>query len=155
MTDRFDVIIIGTGAGGGTLAHTLAPTGKKILLLERGDFLTREMANWDPGAVFVDGAGGINLAYTFTNEAETAGLYEEFMTILNKTGLAAHHVLSKNFYMDMEVPIAGVAHQAGTMRFGKERLFLFPTSTAKHMSSTISTSPTRASFRASARSTLR
>ena len=55
MTDRFDVIIIGTGAGGGTLAHKLAPTGKKILLLERGDFLTREMANWDPGAVFVDG----------------------------------------------------------------------------------------------------
>ena len=55
MTDRFDVIIIGTGAGGGTLAHTLAPTGKKILLLERGDFLPREMDNWDPGPVFVDG----------------------------------------------------------------------------------------------------
>jgi choline dehydrogenase-like flavoprotein len=56
MTDRFDVIVIGTGAGGGTLAHTLASTGKKILLLERGDFLPREMANWDPTRVFVDGA---------------------------------------------------------------------------------------------------
>jgi len=55
MTDRYDVIIVGTGAGGGTLAHALAPTGKKILLLERGSFLPREMANWDPGAVFVDG----------------------------------------------------------------------------------------------------
>lgn len=55
MTDRYDVIIIGSGAGGGTLAHTLAPTGKKILLLERGNFLPREMDNWDPGAVFVDG----------------------------------------------------------------------------------------------------
>ncbi len=55
MTDQYDVIIVGSGAGGGTLAHTLAPTGKKILLLERGDFLPREMANWDPGAVFVDG----------------------------------------------------------------------------------------------------
>ncbi|MBM4269116.1 MAG: FAD-binding protein, partial [Deltaproteobacteria bacterium] len=32
---RFDVIIIGTGAGGGTLAHRLAPSGKKVLLLER------------------------------------------------------------------------------------------------------------------------
>jgi len=51
----FDVIIIGTGAGGGTLAHTLAPSGKRILLLERGDFLTRELENWDPGPVFVDG----------------------------------------------------------------------------------------------------
>jgi choline dehydrogenase-like flavoprotein len=55
MTDRYDVIIIGSGAGGGTLAHALAPTGKKILLLERGNFLPREMANWDPAAVFEDG----------------------------------------------------------------------------------------------------
>jgi choline dehydrogenase-like flavoprotein len=51
----FDVIIVGTGAGGGTLAHTLAPTGKQILLLERGDFLPRETQNWDPGSVFADG----------------------------------------------------------------------------------------------------
>ena len=42
MTENYDVIIIGTGAGGGTLAHTLAPSGKRILLLERGDFLPRE-----------------------------------------------------------------------------------------------------------------
>ena len=55
MTERYDVIIVGSGAGGGTLAHTLAPSGKRILLLERGDFLPRELANWDPGAVFVDG----------------------------------------------------------------------------------------------------
>jgi choline dehydrogenase-like flavoprotein len=55
MADDFDVIIIGTGAGGGTLAHTLAPSGKRILLLERGDFLPREMDNWSPESVFVDG----------------------------------------------------------------------------------------------------
>jgi choline dehydrogenase-like flavoprotein len=55
VTERYDVIIIGTGAGGGTLAHTLAPSGKKILLLERGDFLPREMDNWNPKPVFVDG----------------------------------------------------------------------------------------------------
>lgn len=55
MTERYDVIIVGTGAGGGTLAHTLAATGKKILLLERGDYLPREMDNWDPEPVFVDG----------------------------------------------------------------------------------------------------
>ena len=42
MPEHYDVIIIGTGAGGGTLAHSLAPSGKKILLLERGDFLPRE-----------------------------------------------------------------------------------------------------------------
>jgi len=55
VSDDFDVIIIGTGAGGGTLAHTLAPTGKRILLLERGTFLTKELDNWQAGPVFVDG----------------------------------------------------------------------------------------------------
>jgi choline dehydrogenase-like flavoprotein len=50
----YDVIIIGTGAGGGTLARHLAPSGKKILLLERGDWLPREPQNWDTGEVFVD-----------------------------------------------------------------------------------------------------
>jgi choline dehydrogenase-like flavoprotein len=52
--DRYDVIVIGTGAGGGTLAHRLAPTGKKILLLERGDWIRRERENWDPKAAVSD-----------------------------------------------------------------------------------------------------
>ena len=52
--NRFDVIIIGTGAGGGTLAYHLAPSGKRILLLERGGYLPREKDNWDSGAVFID-----------------------------------------------------------------------------------------------------
>jgi choline dehydrogenase-like flavoprotein len=52
--DRYDVIVIGTGAGGGTLAHRLAPSGKKILLLERGDFVRRERENWDPQAAVSD-----------------------------------------------------------------------------------------------------
>jgi choline dehydrogenase-like flavoprotein len=55
MTEHYDVIVIGSGAGGGTLAHTLAPSGKRILLLERGDFLPRESENWSPEPVFVDG----------------------------------------------------------------------------------------------------
>ena len=52
--DAYDVIIIGTGAGGGTLARHLAPSGKRILLLERGDWLTREPQNWSDQDVFVD-----------------------------------------------------------------------------------------------------
>ncbi len=50
----YDIIIVGTGAGGGTLARRLAPSGKRILILERGDFLPRERENWDPKAVFDD-----------------------------------------------------------------------------------------------------
>src|SRR5882672_5414115 len=78
VTERYDVIIVGTGAGGGTLAHTLAaPTN-------------------------------------------ATGLYHELRKILNHVGMAQHHVLDKNFYMNMSIPIAGCAHQAGTCRFGND-----------------------------------
>ena len=52
MPEHYDVIVIGSGAGGGAVAHTLAPSGARILILERGDFLPREMANWDVEEVF-------------------------------------------------------------------------------------------------------
>jgi len=52
-TEHYDVIIIGTGAGGGTLAHKLAQSGKRILLLERGGYLPREPENWDSREVFL------------------------------------------------------------------------------------------------------
>lgn len=52
--NQYDIIIIGTGAGGGTLAHKLAPSGKKILILERGNYIPKEKDNWDTQAVFVD-----------------------------------------------------------------------------------------------------
>ncbi len=51
---HYDVIIIGTGAGGGTLAYRLAPTGKRILILERGGYVPREKDNWSPRAVNID-----------------------------------------------------------------------------------------------------
>ncbi len=54
MIDAYDVIIIGSGAGGGTLARHLAPSGKRILLLERGEWLPREPANWSAAEVFVE-----------------------------------------------------------------------------------------------------
>lgn len=53
-SDHYDVVIIGTGAGGGTLARHLAPSGRRILLLERGDWLPREPENWSAQDVFVD-----------------------------------------------------------------------------------------------------
>src|ERR1041384_6052058 len=55
MTGHYDVIIIGSGAGGGTLFHRLAPSGKRILLLERGDYVPPEKDNWNPRAVNVEG----------------------------------------------------------------------------------------------------
>jgi choline dehydrogenase-like flavoprotein len=72
---RFDVVIIGTGAGGGTMLHALAGTGARILVVERGDFVRQEDANWDPVAVWkqlryrateewIDGGGRPFLPYT-------------------------------------------------------------------------------------------
>ena len=52
MSDHYDVIVIGSGAGGGTLTHALAPTGKKILLLERGRWYPRERDNWSSQVVW-------------------------------------------------------------------------------------------------------
>jgi choline dehydrogenase-like flavoprotein len=46
MSLHYDVIVIGTGGGGGSLLHRLAPSGKRILVLERGPFLPREKDNW-------------------------------------------------------------------------------------------------------------
>jgi choline dehydrogenase-like flavoprotein len=54
-TAHYDVIVIGTGAGGGTLAYRLAPSGKRILVLERGDYVPREKANWSAKAVNLEG----------------------------------------------------------------------------------------------------
>jgi choline dehydrogenase-like flavoprotein len=50
--ERYDIIIIGTGAGGATMAHALADSGVRLLVLERGDFVPREEANWNPEAVW-------------------------------------------------------------------------------------------------------
>lgn len=49
---QYDIIIIGSGAGGGTLARALSETGKSILVIERGDFLKRSKDNWDAYRVF-------------------------------------------------------------------------------------------------------
>jgi choline dehydrogenase-like flavoprotein len=50
--NHYDVIIIGAGAGGGTIAYSLAPTGKRILIIERGGYLPKEDDNWNPEAIF-------------------------------------------------------------------------------------------------------
>ena len=53
--DHYDLIVVGSGPGGASLAYSLAPTGKRILLIERGDYLPRSRANWDSRTVFVEG----------------------------------------------------------------------------------------------------
>ena len=66
METHYDLIVIGSGPGGASLAQRLAPTGKRILILERGDYLPREESNWDSKAVFVDAR--YQADETWTNE---------------------------------------------------------------------------------------
>jgi choline dehydrogenase-like flavoprotein len=54
MPEHFDIIIIGSGAGGGTMARALADTGARVLIVERGGFIPQEPQNWDPAAVWRD-----------------------------------------------------------------------------------------------------
>jgi choline dehydrogenase-like flavoprotein len=54
MPEHYDIIVIGSGAGGGTLTHALAPTGKRVLLLERGGWYPREKENWSSVSVWGD-----------------------------------------------------------------------------------------------------
>jgi choline dehydrogenase-like flavoprotein len=83
-------------------------------------WLTTEDLPDPDNRVTVDAKGQIHLAYTSNNDAEADALYKELRTILNHIGMAQHHVLGKNFYMKMNIPVAGCAHQAGTCRFGTD-----------------------------------
>ena len=83
-------------------------------------WLTTEDLPVPENRVTTDSGGQVHLTYSTTNDEEAGRLYGELKKILNHTGMAAHHVLRKNFYMDMSIPVAGCAHQAGTCRFGAD-----------------------------------
>ena len=93
----------------------LAPSGPSLKSPEHAvDFwLTTEDLPLPENRVTSDSDGNVHLAYTMTNDAEADGLYGELKKIFNHIGMAEHHVLGKNFYMDMGIPVAGCAHQAG------------------------------------------
>ncbi len=50
----YDVVIVGSGVGGGSVAFELAGSAARVLILERGTALPREPQNWDPEAVFCE-----------------------------------------------------------------------------------------------------
>ncbi|MCL2585605.1 MAG: GMC family oxidoreductase [Streptosporangiales bacterium] len=83
-------------------------------------WLTTEDIPKPDNRITVDAGGSVHIDYTATNQVEADGLYKELRTVMNHVGMAGHHVLDKNFYMNMAIPVAGVAHQAGTCRFGTD-----------------------------------
>ena len=53
MAESYEVVVVGSGPGGGTAAYAFAKAGVRTLLLERGDFLPQEDQNWDAQEIFV------------------------------------------------------------------------------------------------------
>lgn len=54
MASSPDVVIVGSGIGGGTLAYRLVQLGLTVTILERGDYLPQEAENWDVASVFAN-----------------------------------------------------------------------------------------------------
>jgi choline dehydrogenase-like flavoprotein len=70
--------------------------------------------------VTVDGDGRVTLRYRSSNDVPKQRLYSELKSILGKLDMDPDHLIHRFAYMKNEIPVAGVAHQAGTCRFGTD-----------------------------------
>jgi choline dehydrogenase-like flavoprotein len=71
--------------------------------------------------ITVDGEGAITIAYTATNDESKRRLHQQLTSMLGDLGMHhEHHLIPHHAYLKNEIPVAGVAHQAGTCRFGSE-----------------------------------
>jgi choline dehydrogenase-like flavoprotein len=99
----------------------LAPTWVLDKLAEHAvDFwlMTEDLPRPD-NRITVDKDGNITLSYKATNEVASGKLYDKLKSMLS--GLAMHeHLIPRQIYMKNDVGVAGVAHQSGTCRFGRD-----------------------------------
>ena len=70
--------------------------------------------------VTLEGDGNVKLAYSETNETAKKRLYDELKSMLPKLNMNPGHLIHRFAYMKNDIPVAGVAHQAGTCRFGTD-----------------------------------
>ena len=94
--------------------------------------------------------GNVTLSYTPNNQEPKKRLYDQLKSMLGHLGMHPDHLVPRTTYLKNDIPIAGVAHQAGTVRFGPDPATSVLDATARPTSSTTCTSSTRASSRASA-----
>ncbi|MGB0093069.1 MAG: GMC family oxidoreductase, partial [Solirubrobacteraceae bacterium] len=64
--------------------------------------------------------GNIQISYTASNEEPKQRLYHELKEMLKDLGMHHGHLLPHHAYLKNEIPVAGCAHQAGTVRFGSD-----------------------------------
>ena len=70
--------------------------------------------------VSVDKEGKVTLSYTPNNEVPKQKLYDKLKSMLNHLGMHPDHLIPRSAYLKTDIPVAGVAHQAGTCRFGRD-----------------------------------
>ena len=70
--------------------------------------------------VTLDREGNVRLAYKQTNHESAKRLYHKLKGLLGHAGMHPDHLVHRHAYLKTEIPIAGVAHQAGTCRFGPD-----------------------------------
>src|SRR5207247_6353391 len=70
--------------------------------------------------VTVEKDGNIRLSYTPNNQVAKQKLYDKLKSMLNQLGMHPEHLIPRNLYMKNEIGVGGVAHQAGTARFGTD-----------------------------------
>jgi choline dehydrogenase-like flavoprotein len=83
-------------------------------------WLSTEDLPWPDNRITIDGDGTIKLSYTLNNQVPKQRLYEKLKSMLDHLGMDPHHLIPRNLYMKNEIGIGGVAHQAGTCRFGTD-----------------------------------
>ena len=64
--------------------------------------------------------GNIKLSYSETNAEAKKRLYGKLKSLLPKLNMNEGHLIHRFAYMKNDIPVAGVAHQAGTCRFGTD-----------------------------------
>jgi choline dehydrogenase-like flavoprotein len=64
--------------------------------------------------------GDIRLAYEATNHKASERLYHKLKSMLGHLGMHPDHLVPRHAYLKTAIPVAGVAHQAGTCRFGND-----------------------------------
>jgi choline dehydrogenase-like flavoprotein len=70
--------------------------------------------------VTVDRDGRLTLSYSASNDVPKERLFEKLKSLLGKLDMNEGHLIKRFAYMKNEIPVAGVAHQAGTCRFGND-----------------------------------
>lgn len=75
---------------------------------------------YDVIIISLDRAGNITLSYTPNNQVPAKKLYDKLKSMLKHLGMASDHLIPRSAYLKNEIPVAGVAHQAGTCRFGMD-----------------------------------